>query len=314
MAPCTCGAHRSEYASCTRSHQRCDSMIAEPSSSRSTFAAESTWPRQRAQRLDLRDGSALREPCSASSESAQARSAAFASRRARTSAERAHRGHELRAVDQREALLGDQPDRARGRPRASASAAGTRTPSNHASPSPTSGSARCASGARSPLAPTEPRLGTYGSTPAVQALEQQLDGLDARARVPLRQRVRAQQHRGTHDLRCIRISDAAGVGAKQPQLQLLRELLGDRLRDESAEAGVDPVGVLPRAVGCTLDELPRAPHLLARIVAERCVTSFDRDVPDVVDGEVLAGQPARVEHAETLAPRARRVPAAMMPA
>ena len=43
--------------------------------------------------------------------------------------------------------------------------AGSRSPSNHASPSPTSGSARCASGARSPLAPTEPRLGTTGSTP-----------------------------------------------------------------------------------------------------------------------------------------------------
>src|SRR5256885_12500454 len=32
-------------------------------------------------------------------------------------------------------------------------------PSNQASPSPMSGSARCASGARSPLAPTDPRLG-----------------------------------------------------------------------------------------------------------------------------------------------------------
>ena len=35
-----------------------------------------------------------------------------------------------------------------------------------ARPSPTSGSARCASGARSPLAPSDPRDGTTGCTPA----------------------------------------------------------------------------------------------------------------------------------------------------
>ena len=39
------------------------------------------------------------------------------------------------------------------------------SPSTTACPSPTSGSARCASGARSPLAPTDPRAGTHGSTP-----------------------------------------------------------------------------------------------------------------------------------------------------
>ena len=49
--------------------------------------------------------------------------------------------------------------------RASASRPGSRSPSTNASPSPTSGSARCASGARSPDAPTEPRLGTTGTTP-----------------------------------------------------------------------------------------------------------------------------------------------------
>ena len=48
---------------------------------------------------------------------------------------------------------------------ASASAPLIRSPSNHASPSPTSGEARCASGARSPDAPTEPRAGTTGRTP-----------------------------------------------------------------------------------------------------------------------------------------------------
>ena len=50
---------------------------------------------------------------------------------------------------------------------ASASAPGMRAPSTNASPSPTSGSARWASGARSPLAPTEPRAGTCGTIPAL---------------------------------------------------------------------------------------------------------------------------------------------------
>ena len=60
---------------------------------------------------------------------------------------------------------------------------------------------------------------------AVQALEQQLDRLDPRARVALRERVRAQQHRGAHDLVGVRLADAARVAAQQAQLQLLRQLL-----------------------------------------------------------------------------------------
>ena len=49
---------------------------------------------------------------------------------------------------------------------ARASAPLSSRPSTTASPSPTSGSARCARGARSPLAPTEPRDGTRGTIPA----------------------------------------------------------------------------------------------------------------------------------------------------
>ncbi len=55
---------------------------------------------------------------------------------------------------------------------------------------------------------------------AVQAVEQQLDRLDARAGVALRERVRAQEHRGAHDLdrgtarrRRRRASAAAGAAA-----------------------------------------------------------------------------------------------------
>ena len=106
----------------------------------------------------------MREPCNASSDCAQARSATRASRRARTSPSAAN------AVMNCVPLMSESPSFAAGRigsspTRVSASNPGRRSPSTNASPSPTSGSARCASGARSPEAPTEPRLGTTGSTP-----------------------------------------------------------------------------------------------------------------------------------------------------
>ena len=100
-----------------------------------------------------------------------------------------------------------------------------------------------------------------GHDAAVEAREQELDRLDARARCSLRERVRAQEHRGAHDLVRIRLADAARVRAQEPQLQLLGQLLGNRLRDEAAEAGVDAVRVLARAVRGALDELARGAHL-----------------------------------------------------
>ena len=127
------------------------------------LAAEAAWPRngRSAWICGRKD---VREPWSASTESAQATSAARASRRARTSP--SARVAAMNCVP----LTSESPsfaaNRTGSRPtRARASAPARRSPSTHASPSPTSGSARCASGARSPEAPTEPRLGTTGSTP-----------------------------------------------------------------------------------------------------------------------------------------------------
>ena len=57
---------------------------------------------------------------------------------------------------------------------------------------------------------------------AVEALDEQLDGLDARARAALRERVRAQQHRRAHDLARVRLADAARVAAQQAELELVR--------------------------------------------------------------------------------------------
>ena len=53
------------------------------------------------------------------------------------------------------------------------------------------------------------------------------------------------------------------MAAQQAQLQLLGQLLRDRLRDEAAEAGVDAVRVLARAVRGALDE-PRAASIRSR--------------------------------------------------
>ena len=92
------------------SHQRCDSMIAEPSSRRSTFRRRGALPAERPERVDLRQERVARALQRLERESARAvgcpREPARPDER-----ERALRSHELRAVDQRQALLGDQPHR-----------------------------------------------------------------------------------------------------------------------------------------------------------------------------------------------------------
>ena len=234
----------------------------------------------------------MRVPCRASSESAQAMSAAWASRRARTSPSAPS------AAMNWVPLMSESPSFAAStigsRPeRASASAPGSRSPSTHASPSPTSGSARWASGARSPDAPTEPRARHVRDEAAVQAVDQELDGLDPRAGVALGERVRAQQHRRAHDLVGVGLADAAGVAPQQAQLQLRGLLLRDRLRDEAAEARVDAVGVLAGAVRGPLDDRAGGAHLRPRLVGELGRVPLDGDRPDVRSGEVVAGEPDR---------------------
>ena len=194
--------------------------------------------------------------------------------------ERGHRGHELRAVDEREAFLRREHDRrepGRGECLGAAQQPARRRAPR---PSPTSGSARCASGARSPLAPTEPRAGTYGTSPAAEQREQQLDGLDADAGVALRERVRPEQHRGAHDVVGVRLADAAGVAAQQPQLELGRLLGRDRLGDEAPEARVDAV----RVVADLGFEKARARAIRSRAARSPSDAGrpLDRDVPDIL--------------------------------
>ena len=122
-----------------------------------------TLPAQRAKRVDLRQERRPRALERLDRESAR-------DVRGRREPPRPHeperegRRHELRAVDEGEPLLRRQPHGLETDPCERVRAGQPLAPT-HASPSPTSGSARCARGARSPEAPTEPRLGTTGSTP-----------------------------------------------------------------------------------------------------------------------------------------------------
>ena len=105
----------------------------------------------------------------------------------------------------------------------------------------------------------------------------------------------------------IRLADTAGVTPQEAHLQLLGVRRWDRDGVEAAEAGVDAVGVLLEPEGGALDQLPRGPDLAPRLVAERDGSAFDRDAPDVLDGEVLAGEDARVDHgAESIPVQLRR--------
>ena len=90
----------------------------------------------------------------------------------------------------------------------SAAAAGTRSPSTSISPSPISASVRCASGARSPEAPTEPWHGTYGHQAGVVHREQRVDHRLAHARVAAREARRLEREHQPHHRRLQRLADA----------------------------------------------------------------------------------------------------------
>ena len=141
----------------------------------------------------------------------------------------------------------------------------------------------------------------------VETLEQQLDELGPRAGPSFRERVRAQEHCRTDDLVRIRIPHTARMAAQQAELQLLGQLLRDRLRDEAPEAGIYTVGMFVPAVRSTVDDLARRAHLLARLVRQRSAPTLDRDRPDVLVRQLFAREPDRrgVRHAASLAPPLR---------
>ena len=122
-----------------------------------------------------------------------------------------------------------------------ASAPGRRPPSRIASPSPTSTSEMCASGARSPLAPTDPREGTTGCTRAFSSADQRIERARPHAGIPARQHVGPERHGGAHGASRQRLADAGGVTAEQVQLQGAQRVVRDSHVGERSEAGVDAV-------------------------------------------------------------------------
>ena len=271
-------------------------MIADPSSRRRTFAAESICPRS-GRASWIAGWKLVREPWSDSSESAQARSAVRASRRARTSASAAIEA--MNCVP----LISDSPSFAASLIGSSPAAARASAPrvERPVEPRPTLADERqrevCERREIAARADRSAR-GDARQHAAVEALDQQLDRLDARARVTLRERIRTKQHRGAHDVGRIRLPDAARMAAQQPQLQLLDLVVGDRLGHEAPEAGVDAVRVL----GCLVHQRARRPHAPASLVGERDRRAVNGDLPDVVDPEVVPRQRVTRDHATSLVP------------
>ena len=219
-------------------------------------------------------------------------------------AEGAERGHELGAVHERKPFLRLQPDRLE---------AGLLERLASREPPPFEGGLALADqrqrevGERSEVAARADGAAArhVRQHAAVEALHEQLDRHRARARVALRQRVGAEEHRGAHDLVRVRLADPAGVTAQEAELELFGQLLGNRARDEAAEAGVDAVGVLLAAVRGLLDELAGGAHAPARGVRECDRPGVDGDLPDVGEREIVARQRPALDHAASLS-RTRR--------
>jgi hypothetical protein len=135
--------------------------------------------------------------------------------------------------------------------------------------------------ARSPLAPTEPRAGTTGSTRGSRHSSSSSTGLEPRAGAPFASAFARSSIAARTISSGIRLADAARVAAQEAELQLLGQLLRDRLRDEAAEAGVDAVGVLARPwPRCRRPPRGRA-IALAGSPRERARAAVDGDRPDV---------------------------------
>ena len=207
-------------------------------------------------------------PCSASSVIAPATSAVRRERaRRRRQRERADRAHHLRPVDERERPPWPRGRAARARraraPRRRASARRRRS----ASPSPMTTSARCASGARSPEAPTEPCAGMTGRTPRSSRPRSASTTSGRTPEQPLASTLARRQSMARVSASPSGSPDAAGVRAHQVDLQLPQARRRDAHLGELAEAGVDPVDRAGPRRGCARP--PRARRACARARARR---------------------------------------------
>ena len=134
--------------------------------------------------------------------------------------QRRHRGHDLGAVDQRQPLLGRQLEALQPGPAQRLLAATPARPDSTASPSPISTSARCASGARSPEAPTDPCARHDRVDTGVEQVQQTVDHHRPGSGIAPRQDVRAQHQHRAHRVLGERLAHPAGVRAQQVALEL----------------------------------------------------------------------------------------------
>ena len=157
---------------------------------------------------------------------------------------------------------------ARVPPRASAAPAGfARRPRTSSSPWPISGSARFASGARSPDAPSEPCSGTDGISVAVQHLDHPVDDHRPHARMAERQDVRPQQQHRPRLLAGERPADGGRVRSHDAELERggLRRIDPDV--GQRAEPGGDAVDRVARRDD-PLDHRAGGLHARPRVVRE----------------------------------------------
>ena len=159
--------------------------------------------------------------------------------------------HPVRAVGEGQAFLGfagragpDRRRRGRGRP---APAAG---PVDHLALHPMRARATWASGARSPLQPSEPCSRTTGVMPALSRPTRPWTSCGPNPGVPLGQGGGPQQHHGPDGFRFNLVAHGGGVGADQTDLQGGALVRGDVAVGQGAEAGRQPVdGLLPADQG-----------------------------------------------------------------
>ncbi len=263
-------------------------------------SARAGWPRApplpgAAAPRRSRLSNAASEPREASSDAAPTRSADVARARSRGSSARPPTATDIwTPLIEREPFLGpesDRPDAAR--PATHPSAARLPAPDRRTRPSPIRPRARCASGARSPDAPTEPCAGTSGRTSAASIASERLDRRDANAGVPAREGVGPQRHHRAHRRGpAARTPDARGVASDQVALERFDLLPRDRDVGELAEARRHAVDRLPRA-DRAVDDAARGGHRPAGFGRQRRrEPAALRHGHEVVQGQAFAGEPS----------------------
>ena len=216
------------------------------------------------------------------------RSASAGPRRRASSAPSAR--HQLGPVEEGEALLRLERQRLEAA-LAERDERGTTCPPTSTWPRPMSGSARCASGARSPDAPTLPCSGTTGWMPELAGARRADRRAAAGSREwPERERVRPQQEHRADDLARERRADArprarrAGSPGARP-----RPPGGMNVDREVAEPGRHAVDDLA-ARDERVDDVARLLHPLAGVDVERGAGAVAGDRLHVGDREVRARQ------------------------